>query len=72
MSFPAMVYIDDKCDACGAKGRMGVSWGFEAPVLCVTCLALGATACARYNPDPLTAVQSSALLRRRRTALEPQ
>lgn len=36
------VYIgnDDKCDACGKNERSGVSFGFEAPVICFICMGV--------------------------------
>jgi hypothetical protein len=41
--FPARQFIDDQCDACGAKGLMGVSWGHKKPVLCEKCLRFAVT-----------------------------
>jgi hypothetical protein len=68
LSFPAMVYIDDECDACGHKGVMGVSWGYDAPVLCVPCLLTGAEICARFVPPDRPLPTSGPA--RRRTKLE--
>jgi hypothetical protein len=41
MSFPALVGIDDLCDACGKAGGAGVSYGAGKPVLCAECMREG-------------------------------
>lgn len=46
--FPAVVLIDDKCDACEARQVRGVSWGYRRPVLCLECLARGWAEMARH------------------------
>lgn len=44
--FPSPVFIDDKCDGCGpdGRGRRGISFGADKPVLCTPCMTNGMAA----------------------------
>lgn len=36
------IFIDDYCDACGHKDRLGVTFGYHAAVICFDCVATAA------------------------------
>ncbi len=38
MYYRVAIGNEDKCDACGQCDRIGVSFGFNKPVICVDCL----------------------------------
>lgn len=41
--YPVRVWIDDTCDACGGKERVGVCFKVGGPVICGRCLEDGDT-----------------------------
>lgn len=64
MSFPARVWVDDQCDVCGRHECTGVSYGYQLPVICETCLGLAALAILGHGP-PIQSRGQLASLRRR-------
>jgi len=49
---PIVVGIDDRCDACGATGCLGVLFGpHPRPVICEGCFFEGASALDRWRKN---------------------
>lgn len=61
-TFPAVVYIDDRCDGCGtnAVGLLGIAFGEGKAVICQRCLEAACrvvasalrSRCTDAPPDP--------------------
>jgi hypothetical protein len=52
------IFIDDHCDACGHKDRLGVTFGLDKAVICFECVeaAMGVVTASRliYDLPPLS------------------